>query len=248
MTEIPEHLLARSKARRDAIGQSGGDAPAGDAPASAAVEKAGAAAPAAAAGPEGAPGLVPAKAPAALAATPPPPVRPEVAAARTRKKIPYWAVPAVVALPLWAIMYAFTLEPPAVGLSPALTEGEHLYSIAGAACAGCHGPDGEGGVGPALHDGDVIEVFSNYEDHVAWVELGTNEWPDATYGDTAKPVGGSGNVMPGFGPEGGGSLSEEEILLVVRYEREIVSGFGCEPELAEATGEECAPGTEAAAG
>ncbi|MBA2282986.1 MAG: DUF4124 domain-containing protein, partial [Acidimicrobiia bacterium] len=51
MTEIPEHLLKRSKARRSAIGQDeGGEAPA-DAPASTAVEKA---APAAAApGPAG---------------------------------------------------------------------------------------------------------------------------------------------------------------------------------------------------
>ena len=53
--------------------------------------------------------------------------------------------------------------------------------------------------------------------------------------------------MPGFGTEHGGSYSEEEILLVVRYEREVIAEHGCEPTLAEETGEECEPGTEAEA-
>ena len=57
-------------------------------------------------------------------------------------------------------------------------------------------------------------------------------------------LGFNGQPMPAFE----GTLSEEEILLVVRYEREVISGYGCEPELAEATDEECAPGTEAAGG
>jgi mono/diheme cytochrome c family protein len=241
VTEIPEHLLARSKARRSAIGQSG-DAGA-DAPApSAAVEKAGAAPAAAEAA--AAPGLAPSKAPVPAAAPPPKPVRPEVAAALSRKKIPFWAIPALVALPLWAFLYAFTLEPPSQE-SPVLAAGRGLYASAG--CAGCHGATGGGGVGPAFADGAVVETFSNYEDHVQWVTLGSEGWAAEvgdTYGDPEKPVRGfNGQAMPSFG----GSLSEEEILEVVRYEREVISGFGCEPDLAEATGEECAPGTEAAA-
>lgn len=235
MTEIPEHLLARSKARRQAIGQDeGGDTTGGDAPApSAAVEKATAAAPA---GPAAAGGIAPAKAPGAVAPPPVKPPRPEVAAAESRKKIPSWAVPAIVALPVWAFLYAFTLEPPTQGLSAALTEGQHLYSQ----CSGCHGATGGGGVGPAFADGAVIETFSNFEDHVEWVHLGTQGWPESTYGDTQKPVGGGG-TMPGFA----GDLTDEEILLVVRYEREVISEHGCEPELAELTEEECVPGTEA---
>ena len=258
MTEIPEHLLARSKARRQAIGQdeggdasadvsAGGPAAGGDAPAaSAAVEKAGAAA--APAGVEPAAGLAPAKAPSAPALPPEKPKRPEVVAAESRKKIPSWAVPAVVALPVWAFLYAFTLDPPTEGLSPALAEGEHLYGSGGGGCDACHGSDGGGGVGPAFANGAVVETFSSYEDHVQWVTIGSNGWRDqvgATYGDTEKPVlGFNGNPMPAFE----GTLTEEEILLVVRYEREIISGFGCEPELAELTEEECAPGTEAAEG
>jgi len=242
VTEIPEHLLARSKARRSAIGQAGGDAGA-DAPApSAAVEKSGAS-PAAAADAPAAPALAPAKAPAPAAAAPPKPERPEVVAARTRKKIPYWAVPAVVALPLWAFLYAFTLEPPSQE-SPILAAGRAIYT---SQCASCHGANGEGGQGPAFADGAVVETFSSFEDHVQWVTGGSNGWAEEvgdTYGDLEKPVNGyNGSDMPAFG----GVLSEEEILEVVRYEREVVSGFGCEPELAEATGEECAPGTEAAA-
>lgn len=246
MTEIPEHLLARSKARRQAIGQDeGGDAPAGDAPAaSAAVEKA---APAAApAGPAPAGGLAPAKAPASPSLPPAPPKRPEVVAAETRKKIPSWAVPAVVALPVWAFLYAFTLDPPTQA-SAALSAGEDVYSSAG--CAGCHGAGGVGteGVFPGFDGQSVILTFPDYEDHVAWVQTGSDGAnPDGTYGDPERPEGPhsiaqfSGD-MPGFE----GSLSEEEILEVVRYEREVLAGYGCEPALAEATGEQCTPGTEA---
>jgi mono/diheme cytochrome c family protein len=236
VTEIPEHLLARSKARRSAIGQDAGggaEAPA----ASTEVEKA-APASAAPAGPAPAEGMAPAKAPVAPAAPPPPPKRPEVLAAESRKKIPWWAATALVSLPLWAFLFAYTLEPPTAGLSPALSAGEEIYS---SQCGVCH----DGGQGPPFGDGAVIETFSNYEDHVQWVTLGSAGWSAEvgnTYGDTAKPVlGFNGNPMPAFG-EG---LTEEELLEVVRYEREIVSGHGCEPELAEATGEECAPGTEA---
>lgn len=242
MTEIPEHLLARSKARREAIGQdAGGAAPTTDAPASTAVEKA---APAAApAGPAAPPGIAPSKAPVAQAAPPEKPKRPEVVAAESRKKIPYWAVPALLALPLWAFLYAFTLEPPTQE-SEVIAAGRALYS---SACSSCHGANGEGGVGPAFADGAVVETFSNYEDHIRWVTLGSAGWAAEvgnTYGDASKPVlGFNGQQMPPFGD----SLSEEEILEVVRYEREVISGFGCEPELAEATGEECAPGTEAEA-
>ena len=236
MTEIPEHLLARSKSRRQAIGQEeGGDA---DAPASpgTAVEAAAAGTPPAATGPAGVAAPTPARAPGPAAPPPPPPKRPEVLAAEGRKKIPIWAVPAVVALPFWAFMYAFTLEPPTGGaLSPALTEGEHLYSSAG--CSGCHGATGGGGVGPAFADGAVVETFADPNQHIQWVALGSDGWlaeVGNTYGDTAKPVGGGGN-MPAFGA----SLTEEEIAHVVRFEREVLSGAECEPDLAELTGEAC---------
>ena len=49
--------------------------------------------------------------------------------------------------------------------------------------------------------------------------IGTNDWPEATYGDNAKPVGGGG-VMPGYVS----TLSEQEIASVVLYERVAFGG------------------------
>jgi mono/diheme cytochrome c family protein len=91
-----------------------------------------------------------------------------------------------------------------------LAIGEAQY----AGCLGCHGVNGEGGVGPAF--GGVVATFSSCLDHVEWVRLGTNGFRDQgidTYGDLAKPVGGGG-VMPGFA-----SLTEEQLASVVAFER-----------------------------
>jgi mono/diheme cytochrome c family protein len=81
-------------------------------------------------------------------------------------------------------------------------------------CQGCHGANGEGGVGPAF--GGVNAVFTSCLDHVEWVRLGTNGFREAgidTYGVLAKPVGGGG-VMPGFA-----SLTDEQLASVVAFER-----------------------------
>src|SRR3954447_7763235 len=111
MTEVPEHLLARSRARREAAGlATPADAGAAPAPAAGAeVERAAAAA---------------TPAPAAAPPPPPPPPKPDppyIQAYKNRKKIPFWAVPALVALPLWAFVYANTLQtpPPATTGAPA---------------------------------------------------------------------------------------------------------------------------------
>lgn len=195
MTEIPEHLLKRSKERRAAIGGEE-EAPAADAaPVGEAVEPvAAAAAPVAAA------------APAEVAPTPPPtPVRPEVAAALGRRKIPFWALPVLVGLPLWAYVYSGTLEPPPAAEAGPLVLGEAVYS----SCASCHGAGGGGGVGPALDT--VLEVWPDYRDHAMWVKLGDEGWPADTYGAADKPKGAG---MPGH-PQ----LSDAELAQVVLYER-----------------------------
>jgi mono/diheme cytochrome c family protein len=87
-----------------------------------------------------------------------------------------------------------------------------------ASCVSCHGENG-GGAGnfPAFVGGELLSTFpeGQCEDQVRWVTLGTADWPDATYGATAKPVGGSGAVMPAFE----GSLTDEEIRSVVLFER-----------------------------
>ena len=72
-------------------------------------------------------------------------------------------------------------------------QGETVYS---ANCARCHGPDGEGGVGPQLGDGAVEENLT-LEEHTEVVTNGRNG-------------------MPAWE----GQLSPEEIDAVVLYERE----------------------------
>ena len=118
MTEVPEHLLARSRARREAAGlatpSEGGAAPAPSASEAGAVE------------------------PAAVAATPapttaphpPPPPKPDppyIQAYKNRKRIPYWAMPALTLLPLWAFIYANTLEKPPPAQTGPLAVGAKIF-------------------------------------------------------------------------------------------------------------------------
>lgn len=94
-----------------------------------------------------------------------------------------------------------------------------------ASCAACHGENGAGaGNFPAFVGGSLLTTFpeGQCEDHVEWVRVGTAGWPEPTYGATAKPVGGSGAMMPGFGaamPGFGDVSSEEQLRSVVLYER-----------------------------
>ena len=100
--------------------------------------------------------------------------------------------------------------------SPFFTLGEAIYE---ANCVACHSADGSGGVGPSFLGGAVLQTFSACTDHIEWVSIGSNEWPNATYGDAGKPVGGVG-VMPGYQS----SLSEQEIAAVALYERVAFGG------------------------
>jgi mono/diheme cytochrome c family protein len=230
MTEIPEHLLRRSRERREALGLATPSETAPTADASTAVEPA-EGAPAAAAAPvaPAAPAPMP---PAPTEAPPPPPPKPQppyVQAALRRKRIPWWAMPVLASLPVWAGVYAFTLEPPSAGESDPLVLGEELYNGEGT-CAACHGAGGQGGVGPSFQEGAVVETWPNWQNHVAWVSIGGQEWPEDTYGAPEKPVGGVG-VMPGFG----GTLTPEQIALIVRYEREVLAGAEPDEELVALT-------------
>ena len=194
MTEIPEHLLKRSKERRAAIG--GEDAPAAEAAPAADT------APAAA---EAAAPAVPAPQAAAVEAAPPPPapVRPEVAAAQRRRKIPFWAMPVLAGLPLWAYVYQATLEPPPAGEDDPIVLGQAIYGT----CAACHGATG-GGVGnfPALTG--VLETWPDYRDHMMWVRLGSAGWPADTYGANGTTKNGG---MPAF------DMTDAELAQVVLY-------------------------------
>ncbi|HEY5652717.1 MAG TPA: c-type cytochrome [Acidimicrobiia bacterium] len=86
--------------------------------------------------------------------------------------------------------------------------GQELY----ATCAGCHGANGGGGVGPAF--GGVLNTFGQCADHIEWVRLGSAGFQAAgrnTYGDLGRAIGGG---MPGFL-----NLSDEEIAAVIAFER-----------------------------
>ena len=211
MTEIPEHLLKRSKERRAAIG-GGEDAPADGAPASEAVE----ATPAASS-------VAPAAAAPAVPEPPkaPEPVRPEVAAALSRRKIPYWAMPVLAGLPLWAYVYQATLEPaPSGELTPVQAGGEIYVS---SACAGCHGDGGAGSAAvPALTE--VVLTWPDFRDQMIWVRLGSTGWQQFsdTYGATDKPSKGGMPAHP--------SLSDQELAEVVLYERVTFGGMAEEGE------------------
>lgn len=96
----------------------------------------------------------------------------------------------------------------------------HGNAVAGVNCAGCHGANGQGGVGPAL--GGVLTTFGACSDHEHWVTVGSDGFGVGnTYGDTNKTVNGG---MPAFG----GSLTEEQIAAVASFER--VRFGGADPE------------------
>ena len=71
----------------------------------------------------------------------------------------------------------------------------------GERCAGCHGGDGSGGIGPRLAGGRVVAVYPDAADEIAVVTNGR---------------GG----MPAFGER----LSAQEIAAVVDYTRTVLAG------------------------
>ena len=227
MTEIPEHLLNRSRERRAALGL-GGEG--GEATSAAerpeettpAVQEGGAAAPAATTAPAGR-----AAAPVPPAAPPPKPDSPVVAAAKARRKIPFWAVGALALLPIWVFMYARALTEQAEAAEGALGVGAEVYN----ACASCHGGSGQGGVGYAFAQGEITETFPHIEDQIRFVYFGTQEYNLAgveIYGNPEREGGphvtGGLSVMPAWGALANGELSDAELLGVVCHERYTLGG------------------------
>lgn len=226
MTEVPEHLLRRSKERRATLG--GGDG--GSEPPATPGEAPGTGAAASAVEPAGGGAVAPAAAAPAPVEEPPKPLPPYVAAAVRRPRIPKYAIPVLAALPLWALVYAGTLVKPASALDPELEQGQKVYA---ASCAGCHGATGQGGTGRPL--GQVLQTFPDKADHLRWIMNGSPA-PGTPYGDPKRPGGqrisgsdGYTTRMPGFK----GSLSPEEIAAVARYEREVIGGGEAQPSTEE---------------
>lgn len=177
---------------------------------------------------------------------PEPEPEPELVA--TGPALPSWLTAAFVIIPFIAVIYALTVPngpdcgsagrlevDPVTGVavncdgSEFGAEDVNFFALGrqvyDANCAVCHGGGGGGGAGPALAGGAVLDTFSSCDDHIEWVELGSAGWPDDTYGDTNKTVGGG---MPGFA-----SLSEQDLASAVLYER---VQFGAEELPAAETG------------
>jgi mono/diheme cytochrome c family protein len=208
LTEVPDHLLQRSRDRRKALGL-GGDDDGGAAPAPTAAAESPAAASTEVAA------VTPAPVPVAAEPPPPPePPKPWVEAALRRKRIPYWALPVLLFLPIWAFLYVGSLESASTEVAGLAGEGAAIYEES---CASCHGADGGGGVGPALAGGDVLATFPDLAGHVQWVALGTPGLGTGTpYGSAeVGRVAGDAGSMPGFSA----SLTGEQLLAVVVYER-----------------------------
>jgi mono/diheme cytochrome c family protein len=143
----------------------------------------------------------------------------------------------LAALPLWALVYAGSLYiPSAADADPVLKEGEGIYLQQ---CSGCHGGAGGGGQGRPLANGEVLLTFPDPQDHIAWVTGGSaSVGVGNPYGDPKRPGGQhvAGETAGGQMPAFGGTLSADEIVAVVRYEREVLSGETDDPLASGDTG------------
>ncbi len=90
--------------------------------------------------------------------------------------------------------------PPAATPEAVAAAGADGAAIFGQRCAGCHGGDGSGGIGPRLAGGRVVADFPDPQDQIAVVTNGR---------------GG----MPAFGER----LTPEEIAAVVDYTRTVLA-------------------------
>ncbi|MYJ14044.1 MAG: cytochrome c [Acidimicrobiia bacterium] len=142
-------------------------------------------------------------------------------AALARNKIPYWVMPVLLFLPIWAFMYIGTLDEPTRAATGIVADGQALYA---AQCAVCHVASGAGGgTGPRLNDGEVLLTFPDDAEnlglaqHMAWVAVATDGTGEGNpYGapERGRTAGWFAN-MPGHYDE----LTGTEILAVVLYER-----------------------------
>jgi mono/diheme cytochrome c family protein len=233
VTEVPEHLLKRSRDRRAALGLGGGGDSGGGgsestpsaASESTEVEAAGATA---AARPAAVEPLEP--------AAPPKPVPTYVRAALARKRIPVWVMPVLAFLPIWAVIYVNTLSKPYSNVPTQINEGAIVF---GNNCASCHGSQGEGGVGRQLNNGEVLKTFPNIADQLEFVWIGDQGIGTGKgYGNPNRP--GGQHIAGTFGgaqmPAWMGTLTQSDLLAVVRHERETLSGEVVPPKQIAADG------------
>ena len=121
------------------------------------------------------------------------------------RRVANWVEAVVGVAFLLTVILLFTNQPAKPPDAPAAVVeaagGIDGAAIFGARCAGCHGGDGSGGIGPRLAGGRVVQQFPDAADQIAVV----------TNGRTA---------MPSFAAK----LTEGEIAAVVEYTRTILAG------------------------
>jgi len=235
VTEIPEHLLKRSRDRRAA----GASSESVSAPVPVPTESV---------------------APVARAAAETPvqkldskPDSPDVVAAKSRQRIPYWAMATLSLMPIFLFMYVRGLQPQKAEASGPIAVGIEQYG----ACASCHGADGGGGAGRVLSNGESQKTFPHIEDMLNWVYAGTEAYEAAgveSYGDPNREGGAhyprsyNGGAMPAQGSMAGGALTEYEILGLVCHIRYDISGADAAGEWAEEFEKWCSADSEIFAG
>ncbi len=206
VADVPEHLLARSAARRAALTGEGGDAAAAT-PAVASGESS----PATTAAPAAAPAKVVPTAPAFI--EPVSKAAQEKFQAVKRRRLPAWAMGVLALLPIWGFLYIG-----AFGTRAAEVEAPNGATIFSNECAGCHGANGEGKVGPKLAGGEVTLTFPDEADHLDWIKTGSAPHKGQPYGDPNR-AGGQHVATSGGMPAFQGKLSDAEIQAVADYER-----------------------------
>ena len=158
-------------------------------------------------------------------------------------RVPGWLMPVYFLVPILAIALAVAfvnISEESEGAAVAGPDGADVYA---ANCAACHGPDGTGGVGPAL---DKMEtVFPDFDEAVAWVtDVAAETTGPYGAGGAGNDGKGSKAMMPAFE----GQLSPEEIRAVVIHEMVSFSGadpaqFESETGLGTDTGEDGSVGS-----
>ncbi len=216
MTEVPDYLLQRSKARRVALGLAVDDGD-GGAPADGGAVAATGGGGGGSAGP--APTQLAPISPKEPAAPPPPPAY--VTAARSRKKAPLWVASLFIMLPVYLFVYVALLGEESASTETALGLGGELY---GAQCATCHlgngGGRAEGGVGQTLYQGEVVGTFPDVAEMFDYIRNGSSAQGEP-YGNPDREGGQRISLggMPAFA-----NLTDYELYAIVRHEREILSG------------------------
>lgn len=103
-----------------------------------------------------------------------------------------------------AAVTAASTERPAAITDALVQEGAQIYGGAGI-CAACHGPNGEGAIGPDLTDAEWLIGDGEYEQLVAQISRGVS---------AEEATNELGAIMP---PKGGAAITDAQVRSVAAY-------------------------------